>query len=304
VPKASRPNRSSSAQRRKSEIASRSRTVASHGPPSQPTPFGALTLYYVGGVLCVLAVGLLALMVVRTARGDDLREFSGGEAWGDNLITAPFLILMFASAPLFLAEYHRRGLWFTRERGFLQGGSNVVVLRPARLWSRALWLLVSILAWVVVIAIPVHLDITTDAFVDADSSLWTLLVAHGVFASGMTVVLLFSLLKRLTYERLAARYGAGIVYGSSSQLFWRFVSYQFRFELWFAFGCGAMLGTLPLVFHAAADDCYLADCIPVPDAGWLAWIVCIAVGCAALALLGCLNAWRSGKALFSGESVS
>ena len=304
MPSVSSPRRRSAAQRRKAEISNRSRTAASQGPPSQPTPFGALTLYYVGGVLCILAVGLLALMVVRTARGDDLREFSGGEAWGDNLITAPFLILMFASAPLFLAEYHRRGLWFTRERGFFQGGSNVVVLRPARLWSRALWLLVSILAWAVLIAVPVHLDISTDVLADADSSLWTLLVAHGVFASGMTVVLLFSLLKRLTYERLAARFGGGIVSGSASQRFWRFVSYQFRFELWFAFGCGAILGTLPLVVQAAADDCYTSDCVPVLDAGWLAWIVWIAVGCAALALLGSLNAWRSGKSLFSGESVS
>ena len=71
---------------------------------------------------------------------------------------------MVAAAPLFLAEYHRRGLWFTRERGFFQGGSNVVVLRPARLWSRGLWLLVSILVWGALIAVPVHYDITTDVF--------------------------------------------------------------------------------------------------------------------------------------------
>ena len=300
----SRSRRRGAAQRRKAEITSRSFTVASQGPPSQPTPFSARTLYLVGGVLCAAAVVLLCLLVVRTARGDDLREFSGGEKWGDNLITAPFLILMVASAPLFLAEYHRRGLWFTRERGFFQGGSNVVVLRPARLWSRALWLLVSILAWVLLIAVPVHLDITTDVFADADSSLWTLLVAHGIFASGMTVVLGFSLLKRLTYDRLAARFGGNIVYGSASQRLWRFLSYQFRFELWFAFGCGASLGTLPLVYQAAADDCYTAACVPVPEQSWLAWIFWIAAACAALALLGCLNAWRSGKSLYSAESVS
>ena len=278
--------------------------MASQAPPSQPTPFRASTLYWVGGGLCLAAVVLLIVLVARTAGGDDLREFSGGEKWGDNLITAPLLILMLASAPLFLAEYHRRGLWYTRERGFFQGGSNVVVLRPARLWSRALWLLVSILAWVGLIVIPVHLDITTDAFADADSSLWTLLVAHGIFASGMSVVLVFSFLKRLTYDRLAARFGFGIAYGSGSQLFWRFVSYQFRFELWFAFGCGAVLGTIPLLYQSAADDCYQAGCVLAVDTGWLAWIVWIAAGCAALALIGCLNAWRSGKSLYSGESVS
>ena len=300
----SRNRRRSAAQRRKAEIATRSLTVASKGPPSQPTPFSARTLYLAGGALCAAAVVLLGLMIVRTARGDDLREFSGGEKWGDNLITAPFLILMFAATPLFLAEYHRRGLWFTRERGFVQGGSNVVVLRPARLWSRALWLLISILAWVLLIAVPVYLDIATEIFADADSSLWTLLVTHGIFASGMTVVLLFSLLKRLTYDRLAARFGGSIIYGSASQRLWRFLSYQFRFELWFAFGCGAILGTLPLVYQTAADHCYGASCVPVLDQGWLAWIFWIAAGCAALALLGCLNAWRSGKSLYSAESVS
>lgn len=278
--------------------------VAPDGPPSQPTPFRASTLYVAGGVLAAAALVLLALMALRTAGGDGLREFSGGESWGDNLVTAPFLILMVAAAPLFLAEYHRRGLWFTRERGPFQGGSNVVVLRPARLWSRALWLLISILAWAVLIVVPVHYDITTDVFADADPSLWSLLVTHGIFASGMTVVLAFSLLKRLTYERLTARFGGGMVYGSAEQRVWRVLSYQFRFELWFAFGCGAVLGTIPLVYQLAAESCYTAECVPVPDAGPLAWILWSAAGCAAIALIGCLNAWRSGESLYSGESVS
>ena len=257
-----------------------------------------------GGVLVAAAMVLLALMAARTAGGDDLRAFAGGEAWGDNLVTAPFLLLMVAAAPLFLAEYHRRGLWFTRERGFCQGGSNVVVLRPARLWSRALWLLVSILAWAVLIAVPVYYDITTDVFADADSSLWTLLVTHGTFAAGMTVVLVFSFFKRMTYERLAARFGGGIVYGSVSQRLWRFLSYQFRVELWFAFGCGASLGTIPLLYQLGAESCYTAECVAVPDETLLAWILWIAAGCAGLALIGCLNAWRSGKSLYSGESVT
>lgn len=250
------------------------------------------------------ALVLLVLLALRTAGGDDLREFAGGESWGDNLVAAPFIILMVAAAPLFLAEYHRRGLWFTRERGAFEGGSNVVVLRPARLWSRALWLLISILAWLALIVVPVHYDITTDVFAEADPTLWSLLVAHGTFAAGMTLVLAFSLLKRLTYERLTARFGGGVVYGSASQRLWRFLSYQFRFELWFAFGCGAALGTIPLLYQLGAESCYTAECVPVPDAAILAWIFWIAGGCAAVALIGCLNAWRSGKSLYSGESVS
>ena len=129
-----------------------------------------------------------------------------------------------------------------------------------------------------------------------------MLVLYGFFSSGMAAVLLFSLLKRLTYDRFADR--GAIVYGSFSQLFWRFVSYRFRLELWFAFGCGAILGTIPLVYQAAAERCYTASCTIVPDPAWLSWITWIAVGTGVIALLGCLNAWRSGKSLYSGESTS
>ena len=209
-----------------------------------------------------------------------------------------------ASAPLFLAEYHRRGRWSSRERGFFEGGSNVVVTRRLRLWARALWIFISVLAWIGLIAVPVYLDISTEIFAEVNESFWVLLVLYGVFASGLAAVLVFSLLKRLTYDRLATRFAAQIVHGSFSQLFWRFVSYRFRFELWLAFGCGAILGTIPLVHQAAAERCYTDACVPVPDPAWLTWIAWIAIASGALALGGSLNAWRSGKQLESGESVS
>ena len=69
------------------------------------------------------------------------------------------------------------------------------------------------------------------------------------------------------------------------------VSYQFRLELILAFLCTAVLGMLPLALRD--DD---------PDA--TAWILAIAGVSGVLALVGILNAWRSGKALYSLESVS
>ncbi|QYF72691.1 hypothetical protein [Cryobacterium sp. PAMC25264] len=294
----------SAAERRRQLVASRSSTASPGQGESQPTRFRAGTLYLVGGILVVIALVVLAVLIGVTAQGRNLSDFVGGASWGTNLVAAPIMILMLAAAPLFLAEFHRRGRWSTRERGFIQGGSNVVELRPAPLWSRALFILLSVAAWVGLIAVPVYLDVTTDTFADADDSLWVLLVLYGFFASGMAAVLLFSLLKRLTYEPLANRFGDQIVPGSVSQVFWRAMSYRFRFELWFAFGFGAILGTIPLVYQSAADDCYTQSCAVVPDPAWLAWILWIAAGCAALAVIGCLNAWRSGKSLYSGESVS
>lgn len=289
--------------RRRADTAARSRTVSSV-VIGTPTPFHSVTLYAVGSLLIVLALVALVTLAVRILRGTDLRQFSEGEQWGENLVTLPILILMLAAAPMFLAEYQRRGVWMSRDRGFFEGGSNVVVTRPLRLWARALWILVSVVAWVALIVIPVQIDIRTDALADVDESLWTLLVTNGIFASGMAMVLVFSLLKRLTYDRLATRFADRVIYGSFNQLFWRFVSYRFRFELWFAFGFGAILGTIPLVYRTAAERCFTETCVLVPDPDWLAWIFWIALGSGVLALLGCLNGWRSGKQLESGESVS
>jgi hypothetical protein len=294
----------SAADRRKNDVAARSRTASPAQSTGTPTPFHASTLYAVGTFLIVAALVAFAVLAVLTFQGTDLRDFSGGESWGENLIVLPILILMVAAAPMYLAEYHRRGSWMSRDRGFFEGGSNVVVTRPLRLWARALWISVSVLAWIGLIVLPVQIDIGSETFADSNESFWVLLVTHGVFAAGMAAVLAFSLLKRLTYDRLAARFADQVVHGSFSQLFWRFVSYRFRFELWFAFGCGAILGTIPLVYQSAAESCYTEACVLVPDPAWLTWIAWIAIGSGALALIGSLNAWRSGKLLESGESVS
>ncbi len=297
-------SRKSAADRRKALVASRSHTASPAQGNNRPTRFRAGTLYLIGGILVAIALGVLAVLIGVTAQGGDLNDLAGDADWGTNLVAAPIMILMLAAAPLFLAEFHRRGQWSSRERGFIQGGSNVVELQPAPLWTRLLFIALSLMAWGALILVPVQLDITTDAFADAGDSLWVLLVMYGIIASGLAAVLLFSLLKRLTYERLANRFGDQIETGSVSQVFWRAMSYRFRFELWFAFGFGAILGTIPLVYQSAADNCYTASCAIVPDPSWLAWILWIAVGTGALALLGSLNAWRSGKSLYSGESVS
>lgn len=291
---------------RKAALAGRSRssTRVEEPVPGTPTPFSAAALYAVGLSLAGAAVVVLVYLSWFTLNGGDLRDFAGGEEWGDNLVTVPILILMVASGPLFLAEYTRRGQWLSRDRGFFEGGSNVVQLRPVTTWARLLWIVLAVGFWVVLIVVPVLLSIGEDAFADASDTLWALLITHGLFASGMAGVMLFSLIKRLTYDGLAARNAHTIVHGSGSQLFWRFVSYRFRFELWFGFLSGLILGALPLLYLAAMDDCYTELCVPVADPTLLMLVLAAAAGFAALALVGSLNAWRSGKSLYSGESVS
>lgn len=289
---------------RKAALAGRSRVTSDAPTVGTPTPFSALTLYLVGFALVVAAFGVFVFFAVFTIGGGDMREFAGGEDWGDNLVTAPMLILMVAAAPLFLAEYTRRGQWQSRDRGFFEGGSNVVQLRPVSTWARLLWILVALAFWAALIWVPVSLAIGEDAFAGASEPFWALTITYGIFASGMCGVMVFSLIKRLTYDPLAARFSGKVVFGSGSQLFWRFVSYRFRLELWLAFISGAVLGTVPLVYLSAADDCYTESCVLVPDPAVLGLIAAGAAGSAALALIGSLNAWRSGKSLYSGESVS
>ena len=109
----------------------------------RPTRFRAATLYLIGVALVAVAIGLLVWFLALTANRGHLEDLVDGEDWGSNLVAAPFLVLMVAAAPLFLAEYTRRGEWRSRDRKFLQGGSNVVVLRPLSLWARLLWLVVA-----------------------------------------------------------------------------------------------------------------------------------------------------------------
>lgn len=291
---------------RKTALAGRTRSASpvEEPVPGTPTPFSAGTLYAVGLGLAGVALIVFGYLAWFTLNGGDLRDFASGEEWGDNLVAAPMLILMLASAPLALAEYTRRGQWSSRDRGFIEGGSNVIQLKPLTMWARLLWIVLAVAVWGALIQVPVALSIGEDAFADASETLWPLLITYGLFASGMAGVMLFSLIKRLTYDSLAARHQDDIVHGSGSQLFWRFVSYRFRFELWFAFLSGLILGTLPLVSLAAMDDCYTENCVPVPDQAVLVLVAVGAAGFAALALIGCLNAWRSGKSLYSAESVS
>lgn len=288
--------------RRQNGIADRARVAPAE--QGTPTPFSAGVLYMVGAVLVAAAVGVMGFLVAFTAHGGDLRDFAEGEEWGENFVTAPMIILMVACVPFFLAEFTRRGNWSSRDRGFLQGGSNVVELRPVATWARLMWIVLALGSWAVLLPVPVSFAVNEDAFAEASETLWGLLATHGLFASGMVGVLLVSLVKRFSYDGLAARFGGKVVHGSVGQVFWRFVSYQFRLELWFGFLSGAILGAIPLVFLSAADDCYTESCVPVPDPALLGLIIASAAACAALALVGSLNAWRSGKSLYSGESVS
>ncbi|WP_158865635.1 hypothetical protein [Leifsonia sp. AG29] len=252
---------------------------------SAPTSLSAPTLYALGGGLVVVALALLGWFLAVTAGGASLEHLVGKD-WGRNLVAAPFVVLMIAAAPLFLAEYTRRGDWSSRARRGLRGGSNTVTLRPLRTWSRLLWLVVAIAAWAALIPVPLALVSGRDAF-RPDDEFWMLLDAYGLFAAGMAGAIVGSLLKRASYDALARR--GTVRRGSASQEFWRQVSHRFRLELVLAFAAGALVGLLPVV---------------AADASAALWITVAAAACAVLALAGILSAWRSGEPLYRLESLT
>jgi len=290
---------------RKAAMAARSGRSA-HSPAITATPFPTGALYAIGLGLTAIALAVLAVFLVVTATGGHLRDLVGDADWGDNLTAAPFLVLMVAAAPLFLAEYQRRGAWTSRTRGFFQGGSNVVRLRPLRTVTRLLWLAATVAVWGILLALPVWLAVWRGWFDGAGDEFWMLTVFYGFVAAGFSGAILGSLLKAVTYDRLAARFGSHIVHGSASQIGWRMFSYQFRLELWFAFISAGTLGTLPALYRSAARFCgdATSGCVLRVDRAWLTTVLWVVGVSAVLALVGILNSWRSGKSLYSLESVS
>ncbi len=290
---------------RKAAMAARSGRAA-ESQTTTATPFPTCALYAIGLGLTAISLAVLAVFLVVTATGGHLRDLVGAADWGDNLTAAPFLVLMVAAAPLFLAEYQRRGAWTSRDRGFFQGGSNVVLLRPLRTVTRLLWLVATVAIWGILLALPVWLAVWHGWFNGARDDFWMLTVFYGFVAAGFSGAILGSLLKAVTYDRLAAVFGSRIVHGSASQIGWRMFSYQFRLELWFAFISAGTLGTLPALYRSAARHCGgdISGCVLRIDHAWLTTVLWVVGVSAALSLVGILNSWRSGKSLYSLESVS
>ena len=108
------------------------------------------------------------------------------------------LVPMVAVAPLFLAECQRRGAPSSRDRGFFQGGSYLVLLRPLRPGTRLLWLAAALALWGILLAFPVWFAVWHGWFDDARDEFWMLRVLSGFVAAGFAGTILGSILKAVS----------------------------------------------------------------------------------------------------------
>lgn len=172
-------------------------------------------------------------------------------------------------------------------------------MRRTSLRSNLVWMLVPAAAYVALVPIPVLLEQGWNGLgqpVNPPSEdFWELVPFYGFMAAGFVGLFLISLLKRGSYERLAAAHGP---VGQGGRTFWRLVSAQWRGESWFAFASTGLFGVLPLLWHDA-----LAGQKPFDDSA-LAIMSSIAVACAIMAITIVLNAWRSGQPYGMAESVA
>jgi hypothetical protein len=214
-------------------------------------------------------------------------------------LALPGILFLLASVPLFFGEVVRRsGKWSTRSRGFFRGGNTRLVIPSISLKAILLWMLVPAAAWVVLVPVPVLMEAQKTAFpltkVHAYDGFWNLAMFYGFFAAGTIGVFLASLLKRATYNRLAAAFGPV----KKASTFWTLVSAQWRGETFFAFASTGLFGVLPFLWH---DAVYGRK--PFDDSA-LTIMTSSAVACGVLAVVIVLNSWRCGEEYGFAESLA
>ena len=174
-------------------------------------------------------------------------------------------------------------------------GTFTVILRPLSPSLHASLLLVAVVAWFLVLPLPVLLARTgtldPSPGSSAEDQFWFTVVVYGVVTAAIAAVVGGSLLKKLTYNRLLGRGRDSIVNGSPSQVRWRIFSHIWRGELMVAAFGGVGVGLAPLGIH-----------LDSPAFGFGAFGVGTALLVISVALA--LNSWRSGLPVERVESYT
>ena len=210
------------------------------------------------------------------------------------LVSIPACLMLVAACLLFPGYQLSRGTYVGRETTFLRGGSTVAVYRPLALWAHALWLLLPLAAWVALIAVPVR-SMMAGGWPDGlrgdqSTAVWLFLGSYGVIAGGLFATMLASLIKKSFYLAWVWTHPEAAS-GGSGQGFWRWMTYRWRFDLWFAGLGGGFLGACWIAL-AFADQPFFQATVLI---GAVLFLVGVALS---------LNYWRAGEPLGTGESQS
>jgi hypothetical protein len=261
----------------------------------------------IAAVMVLLAFVLLILVMVFITIADRSATSASpaplylvGDGGSDDnasrwLISAPGVLVLLATVVAFISELYRRGTWRQHDRGFLQGGTNTVDLVALRTRTHIVLLLVAVVGWVAIVLAPVILEASGGwpgyLHPAAHHAAWSLLVGYGGLSAALAAASGASLLKKATYSARADAHQGSIRAGSFGVRFWRWFSFRWRFELWIAGIGGGIVACAPVAFlFWPTSGAFLTLAIGV--------VLCV------IAIVLCLNAWRSGESLYRGESVS
>lgn len=249
----------------------------------------------VGVAALLVGIGTVVWLLLLTAGGDSIGSVFADDVAGTTTIAFPTLMALLSLTGFIFGQFAVRGRWGMSEGGRSTGGSITVELRPIGVGLHVIFLMLSLIAWVLVMVVPVVLD-AQDALRIPDGSsareqFWFTVTVYGALTGALTAMIGLSLLKKLTYDRALARSTSQIRPGSGSQVWWRTFSYIWRAELGIGAVGGAALGLSPLGVH-----------LDSPAYGLGA--VAIGVLLMGIAAVTALNAWRSGLPVQRVESYT
>jgi hypothetical protein len=114
---------------------------------------------------------------------------------------------------------------------------------------------------------------------------------YGGLSAALVGILSVSLVKKLSYTAQLNRRGDRARGGGPGKSFWRWFTFRWRFDLWFAGVGGALVGT-----------CWMA--LLFSDVGFFGGALVAGLAFLAVGVLTCLQYWRAGEALGVGESFA
>jgi hypothetical protein len=248
------------------------------------------------GVLALLvAAGAVYWLLSLTAGGDSISSVFEDDVAGTTTISFPTLMALLSMVGFFFGQFAVRGKWGMGSGSLFSGGAFKVDLRPISVGLHAIFFVLALAAWALVMLVPLVLDaqgaITAQEGTSALDQYWFTVTVYGAITGALAAMVGVSLLKKLTFNTSLKRNFSSIQPGSASQKRWRVVSHIWRTELGLAGLGGAALGLAPLGFHLNSVSYGLS---------FAAVGVLLLVASVALAL----NAWRSGLPVERVESYT
>ena len=248
------------------------------------------------GVLALLvAAGAVYWLLTLTAGGDSISSVFEDDVAGTTTIAFPTLMALLSMVGFFFGQFAVRGKWGMGGGSIFAGGAFKVDLRPISVAVHALLFLLALIAWALVMVVPLVIDAQGGIDATEGSSAldqyWFTVTVYGAITGALAAMTGVSLLKKLTYNNSLQRNFSSIEPGSPSQKRWRVISHIWRAELGHAGLSGAALGLAPLGLHLGSAVY-----------GWSFAAVGVLLLVAAIVLA--LNSWRSGLPVERVESYT